>query len=811
MADLLLDTFTDTNGTAIASHTPNTGSAPGASAGGAQIQSNALKFTSPLTADYNYVRYTPASGGNIYLSVKLTTPASGNVYVEVWFNYTDMNNRWFVAITQKEVSLYRVVSSVSTLMSSRSMSLRKAATYQVFLQAVGDTITIKFSGGYAPSPFEISCTVASRALKTVTGLGLSTYTDASGLYDQGTTFDDLRVTDGFVDISDLTPATIALLRDTFTGTNGTAISGRSPDVGSSPTALTNTWQIQSNQLKCTTPLVADYNIVRYSPGGDGNTYMSVKVTTPASGNYYLEIWFNYQDADNFWYVGISKDSNTVNLVQQVAGAFTTRDTQAITLATSTTYTVIIRAVDDTITVNFSGGSSPSPFQLDWTAANRPLKTATGIALTTYTDGSGLYDQGSTYDDLQYTNVDPRMASYVDTALGADAPTGYDPSTFAASISGTGVGYTTLANAIAAAPVGAYVYCRGGQTHTTGITVTRSVHIRQFGTGTAVLDSRPAYAPGAGEHGIYFSGNGESSVIGVRGNIQMIGTFSEGVNTTVPHNSVTLKVFTGGTVTVRGVQFDGTAHTAIKNHFSVPLDSVIEQCRFTDGGFDGLDHHIYDAEGGFTIRHNEFVGITGYGVHVYSDVPVRTRIIANAFRQCGNTSGIVGGGPLVDGTCGHVIRHNTVVDCGTGAAGVGGITLWGGSNNTDIQNNYVQCPGANSDIYIQSAGTTDITEGFNRKSTVGGPGAGTYSSGTDVTTADLFDTTPDQLTDMRRTGGLTDGTDLGADSDLLLDPNDDWPTPKAVNGTPPIGAFALSGSYTQCERLARGLNRGLGSL
>ncbi len=593
-----------------------------------------------------------------------------------------------------------------------------------------------------------------------------------------------------------------ILCDSFTGTNGTAITAHTPESGTAASAAAGGAQIQSNKLSFTSPAVGANNYTRWTGSGDGTTYATFQFTTPAAGNRYLEFYVNRTDANNSWFINYFKHPTSgekFRIYEIASGVITQRATSTVVLLANTTYTVVIKAVGDTITATLYGLAAPVVDT--YTVASRSSKTAVGFSIETYTDASGDFDQGTVFDNFRVTTTDLFAAIYVDTTLATTAFSGYDPVTFLPSVTGAGVGIPLLSDALTTYLLdGAYVYCRGGQSHTTGIAVALSCHIRQFGVGTATLTARPAYAPGAPGYGLHVvgAGVGTFSLVGVRGNLKMVGTFDDGDASPDPDldSDITLAFTTGGVVTVQGVWFDGFGHAGIKFLFRAGSGSVIEQCRFARGGFTGRDHCIYDAKGNVTYRHNEFYDVTGYGIQAYSSLPDPVSIIANVFRQCGNVGGIVGGGTITDGVSGHVIRHNTVVDCGIGANGFGHV-LWGGSNTTTVQNNFCANPAAGTtDINIQNAATTTITTGYNRKVSLGGAGSAAYTSATDVVTADLFDTTPATLTAARRTGGLADGVDTGADSDVLLDPTQDWPTPMAVSGIPPIGAFAnVSGGPT----------------
>lgn len=589
-----------------------------------------------------------------------------------------------------------------------------------------------------------------------------------------------------------------LLRDTFTGTNGTAITAHTPDAGPTATAGVGTWQIQSNKLACTTPTNAAYNHFDYNLG-NANQCVEVDFTVPSSGSQYITFWLNYVDIDNKWMVECYRYHGTdgkLSIIERTSGSQTTRvGSSALTIPSNANLHLSMTAIGDTVTARLTGLST-GPVFLTYTVGSRANKTGTHFRVGIYSDtGDASADGLAVFDNLRVTTTDPWLSVYADTALAA--VTGdYNPATFAAVTDGTGSGpgVPLFAHAVAGAPAGATVYCRGGQTHTTGVVVDRTLTLRQFGSGVADLSALGIYAAGSPQYGVLVQNAASFSAYGTRGDLRFTGTYAEG-DTTVPTagTDITLQMNSvGGKLILSGCHLYGSGHAGLKFTALPDPTSYVEFCRLEHGGFSGIDHLVYDAEGGATYRFCEFRDVSGYGLHCYNNLGVAAKALACAFYNCGNVAGLVGGAALVDGqpTPAHSLHHLTAVNCGTGNGGLGfGLILWNFCTGTEVENCYVSCPGSLGDVYVNSTNTASMVASHNRLATVAGGGAAAYVPSGDVTTADVLHTTPDSLCDLARTGRLRDGVYLGADSDFLLDPRESWPTPLAVVGTPPIGAFA----------------------
>ena len=146
---LIYDTFTDTNGTAIASHTiapTNTPSATWAnSAAGWQIQSNKLK----LVSGGDVWCYVNAGVADCTIEADLTTATTGDSYLGIVLRYTNTSNFWNV---QARIDgggnrwLITEIASGSATTRATGGTTANATTYQVKIVLSGTTITLYVNG-----------------------------------------------------------------------------------------------------------------------------------------------------------------------------------------------------------------------------------------------------------------------------------------------------------------------------------------------------------------------------------------------------------------------------------------------------------------------------------------------------------------------------------------------------------------------------------------------------------------------------------------------------------------------------------------
>lgn len=184
---LVYDTYTDANGTAIASHTPDV--RPGSNAwealvGTWQIQSNRGKLTASGGGGQNTAAID-AGVANVTAQVDLVTDAGGGTDSGLIVNVGDANNYWLMAVgADGAITLYQRVAGAFTARDNDTYTYVAGNTYVLKIVTAGDTIS-----GYVDNVLKVTYTTAGRALKTNTKAGIRTFQT-----DTGSLFDNFRVT-----------------------------------------------------------------------------------------------------------------------------------------------------------------------------------------------------------------------------------------------------------------------------------------------------------------------------------------------------------------------------------------------------------------------------------------------------------------------------------------------------------------------------------------------------------------------------------------------------------------------------------------
>lgn len=143
------------------------------------------------------------------------------------------------------------------------------------------------------------------------------------------------------------PAAVAapyLLRDTFTGTNGTALASHTMDAGAGWTVHGGTWTIQSNHLQ-------------YGGGGSfqnasadaGAADCTVSAELVADG--YVGVLLRYTDEANYWWLSRRIFGDNTALFEVVAGVSTSRAAGA---TPSGLYTITCVLAGASITADLGG-------------------------------------------------------------------------------------------------------------------------------------------------------------------------------------------------------------------------------------------------------------------------------------------------------------------------------------------------------------------------------------------------------------------------------------------------------------------------
>jgi len=178
VATLLSDTFTDTNGTALASHTMDVG--PGWTALSGTWQINASnQATETAQAGVEYHCTSDAGQADVTAQVDVTTPTqgSGNCSCGLYCRGSDQNNGWDVIIERDAGSyflgIYERVSGTSTLRASTTLSFTVGTTHTIRAVLSGNSITATVDGANTTSYSPASSNQA------VTKFGLENYCDGS--------------------------------------------------------------------------------------------------------------------------------------------------------------------------------------------------------------------------------------------------------------------------------------------------------------------------------------------------------------------------------------------------------------------------------------------------------------------------------------------------------------------------------------------------------------------------------------------------------------------------------------------------------
>lgn len=172
---LLLDYFTDSNSTAIGSHTMDIG--PGWSSSSFEIQSNKLVAT---TADAVCLADAGASNGTMEAVISL--PAGG-YDVGILFNGADVNNFWLCQLfsSYEGIRLYSKIGGSYVERQLTSITIDNSTTYTLGVVVNGDDIDI-----YLDNSLVNSYSLEDRPLKTNTMWGIRAYNDT-------VTIDNFRV------------------------------------------------------------------------------------------------------------------------------------------------------------------------------------------------------------------------------------------------------------------------------------------------------------------------------------------------------------------------------------------------------------------------------------------------------------------------------------------------------------------------------------------------------------------------------------------------------------------------------------------
>lgn len=199
MATLVADAFTDTNGTSIEDHTPdtdNSGWGWGDLASTWDIQSNRLRNTGSV-AGWGYV-VIQTEQPDVDMEVDIVVPAASNVAIAMLVRLKDQDNFWKVEnqTGTDTLHIYEVVGGTPTSRDSGAATMDAGNTYTLRVVTSGDTITAYWNG------VEIASYASASNFNGAMVHGLASYTDGtftSAQFEDLTVTGDVRATPSYVE------------------------------------------------------------------------------------------------------------------------------------------------------------------------------------------------------------------------------------------------------------------------------------------------------------------------------------------------------------------------------------------------------------------------------------------------------------------------------------------------------------------------------------------------------------------------------------------------------------------------------------
>lgn len=199
-AYVVVDNFTDTNGTSLDVHavapvnTPVT--AWTEAVGDWTIQSNALTVAASAGGDHRAVFNPGIADGFVY--VRFRSPASGTMSMGIIVNYQDASNFWLINLFRNDagssssMTIFRCISGSFTSPAAEDVAWAYSTDYTVGIKVSGNTIVAQS----IELGDTVTYTVADRPLKTATQCGVRIFkrtANAANTDDDGTTIDSIMV------------------------------------------------------------------------------------------------------------------------------------------------------------------------------------------------------------------------------------------------------------------------------------------------------------------------------------------------------------------------------------------------------------------------------------------------------------------------------------------------------------------------------------------------------------------------------------------------------------------------------------------
>lgn len=163
--------------------------------------------------------------------------------------------------------------------------------------------------------------------------------------------------------------------DTFTDSNGTALSSHAMNIGSGWAALRGTWQIQGNRAS-NTATAGDDQCVASTECNHANVNISANITPISAPNPNVRLVCNIVDADNYW-VGAASGTDT-QIYEKTGGSFVLRASGVIGAITyNVTYPCTLKCNGNSVYWTCNGLSINS------TVGGRNHQTATKQGIGAY--------------------------------------------------------------------------------------------------------------------------------------------------------------------------------------------------------------------------------------------------------------------------------------------------------------------------------------------------------------------------------------------------------------------------------------------
>jgi len=182
---LVLDTFTDSDGTSLDAHTPEVGGGWTEQSGNWETQSN--KARTATTGGAGIATFD-AGVSDMLFDVTVTTPASGTTPGGLVVRYTDDNNYWYVKITPgtdgTDFELIEVNGGTPTTRASADVDWAASTAYKIRVIVDGND----YWKVYVDGTEKLSYTTANSFNATATKCGLKDEGDANFQFDNVAVF-----------------------------------------------------------------------------------------------------------------------------------------------------------------------------------------------------------------------------------------------------------------------------------------------------------------------------------------------------------------------------------------------------------------------------------------------------------------------------------------------------------------------------------------------------------------------------------------------------------------------------------------------